>query len=222
MLSGGKIDPSLINPEGSKTSLNDEQKAKEIEALKKQMEDNEKEMDEMEKSYEDKLAAALANQAQKNNDREELLEKAKTIPHLSNLNMDPSLCGTLKLLLEGDGKKTIGVPKKADIGLFGIGILDPHGTITHTGEKFTIEKCADAKILRNGKPITGQTELIHLDRLVFGCSQYYLFVNPSKASDKDQQFTFEMAQDEIGRAAGTLVKDTKNMTQGKFITLREC
>ena len=216
MLAGGKIDPSLLNTEGSKTDLSDAEKAKEIEALKKQMEDNEKEMDNMEKTYEEKLAAALANQSQKKNDREELLEKAKTIPHLSNLNMDPSLSGTLKLLLEGNGTKTVGVPKKADIGLFGIGILDPHATITHTGEKFTIEKCADAKILRNGRPITGITELAHLDRLVFGCSQYYLFVNPAKASDKDQQYTFEMAQDEIGKASGTLVKDTKNMSQGKL------
>ena len=54
--------------------------------------------------------------------RAELLEKAKTVPHLTNINMDPSLSGTIKLLLEGDEiKKTIGVPKKADIGLYGIG-----------------------------------------------------------------------------------------------------
>ena len=36
--------------------------------------------------------------------------------------MDPSLSGTIKLLLEGNNvKKIIGLPKKADIGLYGIG-----------------------------------------------------------------------------------------------------
>lgn len=35
--------------------------------------------------------------------------------------MDPSLSGTIKLLLEGEGIKKIGLPDKADIGLKGIG-----------------------------------------------------------------------------------------------------
>lgn len=52
-----------------------------------------------------------------------ILEKAKTIPHLTNINMDPSLSGSIKLLLEGEGKKTIGLKGKADIGLMGIGLL---------------------------------------------------------------------------------------------------
>ena len=49
---------------------------------------------------------------------------------------------------------------------------------------------------------------------MFGCSQYYCFINPSKAKPSDPSFTFEMAQDEIGQASGALTKNTKNMTQG--------
>ena len=53
-----------------------------------------------------------------------------------------------------------------------------------------------------------------MQRLVFGCSQYYSFINPAKATPTDVNFTFEMTQDEIGQASGQLIKDTKNMTQG--------
>jgi hypothetical protein len=35
--------------------------------------------------------------------------------------MDPSLSGTIKLLLEGEGVKKIGLPGKSDIALNGIG-----------------------------------------------------------------------------------------------------
>lgn len=35
--------------------------------------------------------------------------------------MDPSLCGSVKILLEGDGQKLIGKTDKCDIRLKGIG-----------------------------------------------------------------------------------------------------
>ena len=54
-------------------------------------------------------------------DRAQLLEKAKKSPHLSNINMDPSLSGSIKLIIEGDGTKKIGLPGKADIPLNGLG-----------------------------------------------------------------------------------------------------
>ena len=41
---------------------------------------------------------------------------------------------------------------------------------------FTIERFGDAKVLRNGQPVSNVVELNHLDRLVFGASQYYLFI----------------------------------------------
>lgn len=53
-----------------------------------------------------------------------IMEKAKKTPHLSNINMDPSLSGTIKLLLEGDGQKKIGLPGQSDIKLNGIGYLN--------------------------------------------------------------------------------------------------
>jgi hypothetical protein len=35
--------------------------------------------------------------------------------------MDPSLSGSIKLIIEGDGTKKIGLPGKADIPLNGLG-----------------------------------------------------------------------------------------------------
>ncbi len=70
-------------------------------------------------------------------------------------------------------------------------------------------------MLLNGKALDTVVELNHLDRLVFGASQYYTFIDPSKSSPKDNIFTFEMAQDEIANASGMVSKDDKkNMTQG--------
>ena len=70
-------------------------------------------------------------------------------------------------------------------------------------------------MLLNGKALDTVVELNHLDRLVFGASQYYTFIDPSKSNPKDNIFTFEMAQDEISNASGMVSKDDKkNMTQG--------
>lgn len=54
-------------------------------------------------------------------DVSKVFEKAKKIPHLSNVNMDPSLTGKIKLLLEGDGSKRLAPPGKGDIPLNGLG-----------------------------------------------------------------------------------------------------
>lgn len=130
--------------------------------------------------------------------------------------MDPSLSKTIKLILEGDGKKVIGIPGKSDIGLAGIGIQDPHATITvsETGKNFKIEALNNSKLLKNGLQITASTDLVHLDRLLFGSSQYYLFINPSKASPTDPDYQFETMQDEIAKASGISRSSTQNLSPG--------
>ncbi|CAF0775133.1 unnamed protein product [Brachionus calyciflorus] len=208
--SGGKIDPALLQ-QFTNTNQGGDQKVND-DVLQKQLEENEKAMKEMQQSYEEKLAQAKATAGI--SDRAVIMEKAKKTPHLSNINMDPSLSGTIKLLLEGEGKKTIGLPGNSDISLNGIGILNEHGIITNTANKFTIERLNDSKILRNGKLLSSPAELVHLDRLVFGASQYYMFIDPSKATPKDINYTFEMAQDEIAKASGLISSDKQaNMSQ---------
>lgn len=92
--------------------------------MKLRLAENEKKMKEMEATYEEKLAAAKAEAAKSHtingDNRSEILEKAKKIPHLSNINMDPSLTGTIKYLLEGEGQKKIGFVN-CDIIMKGVG-----------------------------------------------------------------------------------------------------
>ena len=95
-----------------------------------------------------------------------------------------------------------------------VSILDQHATVTAKGGVFTLTKLGDAKLLRNGKPLDQPAVLVHLDRLLFGASQYYLFADPSKAKPNEPYWTFEGMQDEIAKASGIISKDTKNMTQG--------
>ena len=143
------------------------------------------------------------------------LEKAKTIPHLSNINMDPILSGTIKLILEGDGQKRLAPPGKGDIPLNGLGIQDPHAIITCKGGRFTLESCNNSKVLRNGQQLSGQpVELAHRDRLLFGASQYYVFIDPAKARADDPFISFEMMQDEIAKSNGlNLAANKSQMSQ---------
>jgi hypothetical protein len=49
------------------------------------------------------------------------VEQSKTIPHLRNVNMDSTLSGMIRHLLDKEGEITIGKPGNADIGLNGLG-----------------------------------------------------------------------------------------------------
>ena len=64
------------------------------------------------------------------------------------------------------------------------------------------------RILVNGDAITGETELKHNDRLVFGSTQLWVFQNPKEKgidSKKYPPITYEYAQEEIAAKAGIKV-----------------
>jgi hypothetical protein len=50
-------------------------------------------------------------------------------------------------------------------------------------------------------------------RLVFGATQYFLFIEPAKKTPNDPFVTFEMTQDEIAKESG-LLGNTKDMSRG--------
>ena len=63
--------------------------------------------------------------------------------------------------------------------------------------------------------MTTPSELVHLDRLVFGTSQYFVFQDPAKVAPNQPYYDFEAMQDEIGRESGLINKDNnQNMTKG--------
>ncbi len=67
----------------------------------------------------------------------------------------------------------------------------------------------------NGKPLTTPTVLNHCDRLVFGSSQYFVFVDPTKKKDVENYATFEAINDEIAKSAG-IVNTDKTLSQGEL------
>ena len=58
------------------------------------------------------------------------------------------------------------------------------------------------------------------NRLVFGASQYFVFMDPSKRTAKDPFITFEMAQDEMAKEAGLLAN--KNLMSRGFYKFIFC
>ncbi|XP_077485277.1 kinesin-like protein KIF28 [Amblyomma americanum] len=191
----------------------------ELSQLKRKWEDdmqavikeNEAQMLIMKQSYEEKLKSAA-----KKEDTDKLLaeEEKKAIPHLSNLNLDPLLSGRIVHILQ-KGTSTVG-KADADIAMLGVGIQDKHAVIQRTDTEVTIQKgCPEAKILVNGSPVTSPVTLKHNDRIVFGQTQLFLFVNPRQHDRHDlskyPEVTYEMAQEEIALRAGIKLHDDDSL-----------
>ena len=156
------------------------------EHARRQIEENEKQMEQLKKTYEQKL-----NEAVNKNKESHILsaigagmhEKALECAHLSNVSVDPMLTGFLKYFFDFGAKHkkfVIGSADKIDIQLNGLGILDKHATVTCEKSKtYFIEPFANARLVRNGKECNGKIQLAHRDRLVFGASVYFVFVDPA-------------------------------------------
>ncbi|XP_014675259.1 PREDICTED: kinesin-like protein KIF28P, partial [Priapulus caudatus] len=149
-------------------------------------------------------------------------EARKTTPNLYNLNMDAQLSGMICHLLEV-GENTIG-NKGCDITLQGPSMLERHAKIVYSNVHephgmFRLERMnTDARTLVNGEPLTGDEaeELHHNDRVMFGTTQLYVFVNPRQRDDVAvattwMMPTYESAQNEIASHAGLAVStETKS------------
>ncbi len=55
--------------------------------------------------------------------------------------------------------------------------------------------------------------------MVFGTSQYFVYVDPAKKTPKDPEVTFESIQDEIGKATGVIVTETENLSGGNWVLI---
>ena len=79
-----------------------------------------------------------------------------------------------------------------------------------------MEPVAQSKIILNGNLLEKATQLKHLDRLLFGSSQFFVFIDPTKKKENDQIATYETIQDEIAKEAGIYNYNT-NMSQGRIM-----
>jgi hypothetical protein len=183
------------------------------EDLKKQLEQNEREMNSMKESFEQKLAEALAKSKELTKTQQDN-EWAKVSPHLTNVNADPHLTGSLKYIVDLSAKRSkvvIGSADKVDIQLFGVGIMDRHAAILmESGEHF-LEPYNNSRVIQNGVQRDEKFQIGIFDRLVFGASHYFIFLDPSKftedkevISEKLQSITAEKIQQEIAEATGLI------------------
>ncbi len=87
-----------------------------------------------------------------------------------------------------------------------ISIHNEHAILRLDGNKVKVKPCEkDCRILVNGSAITGETDLDHNDRLVFGSTHIWILGNPKEPGiDKKKypQINYEYAQEEIAAKAG--------------------
>lgn len=119
-------------------------------------------------------------------EREAALEKAKTVPYITNLHEDSQMSRQLMFFME-DGKDTVvgraDADPKPDITLGGLSIQAKHAILKNEEGKLTLVPEAGAKTMVNGKQAESATELKHRDRVVFGNNQVFLVVNPAAMAE---------------------------------------
>eukprot|EP00051_Salpingoeca_urceolata_P018835 m.267969 g.267969 ORF g.267969 m.267969 type:complete len:1177 (+) comp19290_c0_seq13:198-3728(+) len=142
-------------------------------------------------------------------EHDELERKRRTVPHLVNLNEDPQLSHVICHFLDKPanvlGLRDDGDPP--DIQLRGIKLRKRHAVIMMEEERGSIQCTAPgATVKLNGRRLNDETELRHLDRLLFGSNLLFLYINPlapqltSKGTPADVDWDFAM--DEIARFEG--------------------
>ncbi|XP_077200403.1 kinesin-like protein KIF28 [Paroedura picta] len=127
----------------------------------------------------------------------------ETFPYLVNINEDPQLSGVLKYVIQ-DGSSDIGQSSSNAITLRGLGILQKHATITNTGGKVSITPQVNCKVIVNGVPIVVKTKLQHLDRIILGSNNAYLYVGPpvDRTSEDLSRYDYDFVQSELAAAKG--------------------
>lgn len=166
------------------------------------LEKNQKEMEEMKKTFEERLK----EQGGGSTDLAEINEKKKTIPHIYNLNMDPMLTGHMFYFIDAPTKSFGAAAEGVDIQMHGPSVSMKHAVFTEQGGKFSVEPMeANVRLLVNGKAVGTKTAISHNDRIIFGTTKYFVFVNPKERDSSKQphtEITFEMAQEEIAKKSG--------------------
>lgn len=154
-----------------------------------------------------KAQQETANEAKEVARKEE--RKVKT-PYLTNLNEDPLLSYVICHFIDS---KQVKVGRSADsaIQLSGLGILTDHAILSNQGGEITMKPCQlGVKIKVNGNNVEDVHTLQHNDRILFGSSNMFVFINPAKqaASKEPIRISWEMAQKEIAEAKGFSVKNS--------------
>ena len=228
-IKGGDVSEEELKDLSGKDSVSKDEladlKKKWLEEMKANMKNNEKEEKDHAKSTQEKASEQQAKEHHKDGALSKIMEEKKSKAHLFNLNFDPQLSGRLvhifqKHDLEIGNKKG----KESDICMVGPGLHEQHALIRQDKHHAVFIRPGerDCRILVNGDTITGEVELHHNDRLVFGSTQLWVFQNPKEKgidSKKYPPITYEYAQEEIAAKAGIKVS-AANRLIGKVVQSR--
>ena len=120
----------------------EEEKEREIAALRAQMMENERLVNESQKTWEQKLSDT-SSKVQNNLPSGFDKERAKSVPHIVNLNQDKQITGVLAFFFE-QGLTRIGrddAEEKQDVCLVGLSIQKEHCVITTIGDDVSLKPC---------------------------------------------------------------------------------
>uniref|UniRef100_A0A8C3VT90 Kinesin-like protein n=1 Tax=Catagonus wagneri TaxID=51154 RepID=A0A8C3VT90_9CETA len=139
----------------------------------------------------------------------------RTVPHLLNVNEDPQLSGVLKHFIQA-GSCDAGQAASNAIILRGLGISDKHASFTNLDGKVTVTPHGQCRVIVNGVPITTKTKLQHLDRIILGSSNAYLYVGfPAERGSEDlSRFDYDFFQLERAAAEGVSVDTLGALPRG--------
>ena len=144
-------------------------------------------------------------------------ERKHKVPYLTNLNEDPILSYVICHFLDADETK-IGRSESSKIKLNGLSILTEHAVIKNKKGTITLQLSQiGAKVKVNGTNVEEQVELKHNDRILFGSSNMYVFINPSKGNSKEKRITWEHAQKEIAEVKGYSTQNNSMTKEQKMI-----
>ncbi|XP_062066818.1 kinesin-like protein KIF28 [Lepus europaeus] len=130
-------------------------------------------------------------------------QMVKTLPHLRNVNEDPQLSGVLRHFIR-TGSWDAGQAASNAIILQGLGISDKHAAFTNLDGRVTVTPYGTCKVIVNGVPVTTETKLQHLDRVILGSNSAYLYVGfPAERGGEDwSRFDYDFFQLERAAAEG--------------------
>ncbi|CAF3662340.1 unnamed protein product [Adineta steineri] len=170
------------------------------EEIRSQIQENQQILQNSKTSWDLKLKQAQSN------DKQSSIPLDKKIPCLANLNEDPMLSYVICHCLNTD-EITIG-NRNSTICFNGLNILEHHAIIRRVNSTSheLIPGESGSKIKVNGYNLNGATKLQHKDRILFGASHVYVYLNvlneKESAEDLPAVITWEFAQKEIAKAKG--------------------
>ncbi len=191
-----------------------------LEELKAQMSMNAQIIQENTSTFKERLEKAQKESEIEEEKSKERKKKKNKDPYLTNLNEDPILSYVICYFL-GDKETIIGSSFECQIQLSGLNICPEHAKIINDGNRLILIPETGAKLKVNGQPVAqDEVELQHNDRVLFGSSHLYVFINPSHPDSGEQKITYDMAQKELAATKG-LYRQNTTMTEGQQIVEEE-